>query len=275
MSARLPYASIAILALFLVLAVAGPWIAPYSPNVGDFSAQFVPPLARDAGGNLYLLGTDNFGRDLLSRVIYGARTSIAVSVVSIVIAGTIGTALGMLAGFYGRWVDAVMMRLADITLSIPVFLVAIVLAVVVGPSSENVVAVVAFLLWPRYARQVRGETLGLVRREFVDYALVAGTPTRKILLRHILPNLAPTLIVLATWQAGYVILLESSLSFLGAGVPPPTPAWGLMIAEGMKHLNSAWWISTLPGLSIVALVLATNLLGDWLRDELDPMLAVA
>ncbi len=275
MSGRLPYLSVATLVLFAVLAVLGSWIAPYAPTTGDFSAQFVPPLGRDGGGNFHLLGTDNFGRDLLTRVIYGTRASLAVSVVSIMIAGTLGTALGMLAGFYGGWVDAVLMRLADITLSIPVFLVAIVLAVVVGPSSENVVAVVAFLLWPRYSRQVRGETLGLVRREFVDYALVAGTPTRTILLRHILPNLAPTLIVLATWQAGYVILLESSLSFLGAGVPPPTPAWGLMIADGMKHLNTAWWISTFPGLSIVALVLATNLLGDWLRDEFDPMLAVA
>jgi len=275
MEQRLPVISIAIVAIFLLMAIFGPWIAPFSPTMGELSAQFVPPLGRSAAGTFHLLGTDHFGRDVLSRIVHGARISIAVSVVSIVIAGTFGTLVGMVAGLQGGWTDALLMRLSDITLSIPVFLVAIVLAVVVGPSSENVVAVVALLLWPRYARQVRGETLGLARREFVDYAQVAGTSRAAILGRHVLPNLAPTLIVLATWQAGYVILLESSLSFLGAGVPPPNPAWGLMIAEGMKHIATAWWITTFPGLAILALVLAGNLLGDWLRDRLDPMLAVA
>jgi peptide/nickel transport system permease protein len=275
MSERPPLLPVAVLVLFALMAALGPLFAPYSPTMGDLAAQLLPPFGRDAAGALHLLGTDQFGRDLLSRIIYGARVSIVVSLTSILVAGTFGTALGMLAGFHGGWIDAVLMRLADITLAIPIFLVAIVLAVVVGPSPENVVLVVALLLWPRYARQVRGETLGLVRREFVDYARIAGIPTATVLLRHILPNLMPTLIVLATWQAGYVILLESSLSFLGAGVPPPTPAWGLMIADGMKFLTAAWWISTFPGLAIVALVLSANLLGDWLRDRLDPMLAVA
>ena len=275
MSERPPLLPVAVLVLFALMAALGPLVAPYSPTMGDLAAQLLPPFGRDAAGALHLLGTDQFGRDLLSRIIHGARVSIVVSLTSILVAGTFGTALGMLAGFHGGWIDAVLMRLADITLAIPIFLVAIVLAVVVGPSPENVVLVVALLLWPRYARQVRGETLGLVRREFVDYARIAGIPTATVLLRHILPNLMPTLIVLATWQAGYVILLESSLSFLGAGVPPPTPAWGLMIADGMKFLTAAWWISTFPGLAIVALVLSANLLGDWLRDRLDPMLAVA
>ncbi|PZN95572.1 MAG: peptide ABC transporter permease [Hyphomicrobiales bacterium] len=275
MSARPPIIWMLVTLLFGLLAAFGPLIAPFEPTNGDLSAQFVAPLGRDEAGLLHVLGTDQFGRDVLSRVIHGARISIIVSVVSIAIAGTIGVVLGMLAGFHGGWIDAVIMRIADITLSIPAFLVALVLAVVVGASAQNVVLVVALLLWPRYARQVRGETLSIARKEFVDYALVAGTPTSATLLRHVLPNLAPTLIVLSTWQAGYVILLESSLSFLGAGVPPPDPAWGLMIAEGMRNLNAAWWISTFPGLCIVALVMATNLLGDWLRDRLDPMLAVA
>lgn len=273
MQGRLPLFPVAISALFLFLAIFGPAIAPYPPTAGDFGAQFVEPLGRGSEGNLYVLGTDQFGRDVLSRIIHGARVSIVVSVVSIFFAGTIGTVLGMMAGFYGGWVDAVIMRIADITLSIPAFLVALVLAVVVGPSTENIVLVVALLLWPRYARQVRGESMAIVKKEFVDYALVAGTPTHVTLMRHVLPNLAPTLIVLCTWQAGYVILLESTLSFLGAGVPPPNPAWGLMIAEGMRNLSNAWWISTFPGLSILALVMASNMLGDWLRDRLDPMLA--
>lgn len=273
MTPRLPYVPIAIIVCFLILALFGPHLAPFDPMKGTLGAQFLPPFGRDSAGALHILGTDQFGRDVLSRLIVGTRVSIVVAAVSILVAGVIGTTVGMVAGFYGGRVDAFLMRIADITLSLPLFLIAIVLAIVLGPAPMNVVLAVALLLWPRYARQLRGETLALARLEFVDYARAIRIGTPRILVRHILPNLVPTLIVLSTWQAGYVVILESSLSFLGVGVPPPHPAWGLMVAEGNKYLSTSWWLSVVPGFAIVALVLSANLLGDWLRDRLDPMLA--
>jgi peptide/nickel transport system permease protein len=275
MLARPPIPALLILAVFLVFTVAAPWIAPFDPSAGSLSAQFVRPFGRDEAGLLHILGTDQFGRDILSRMIYGTRISVSVAVVSIAVAGTVGSLAGMVAGYYGGAVDTVLMRLVDITLSVPLFLIAIVLAAVVGPSTTNVIAAITFLLWPRYARQLRGETLVLVRREFVDYSRVIGVGTPTIMLRHILPNVVPTLIVLMTWQSGYVVLLESSLSFLGAGVPLPSPAWGAMVAEGTKYLTNQWWLAVLPSLAIVALVLSVNMLGDWLRDTMDPILAQA
>lgn len=273
MTQRPPYLAIAILASFAIMALFGPHIVPFDPMRGALGAQFLPPMGHDSDGALHVLGTDQYGRDLLSRLIWGARVSIVVALVSILVAGTIGTLVGMVAGYHGGRVDAFLMRLADITLSLPLFLIAIVMSIVFGPTPMNVIIAVALLLWPRYARQVRGETLALVRLEFVDYARALKIDTARILGRHVLPNLVPTLIVLSTWQAGYVVILESSLSFLGAGVPPPNPAWGLMVAEGNRYLTTSWWLALAPGLAIVALVLSANLLGDWLRDRLDPMLA--
>jgi len=275
MSSRPPLIAILILGLFVVLTVFGPHIAPFAPNKGSLSAQFVPPFGRDGDGVFHLLGTDQFGRDILSRMIYGTRISVSVALVSISVAGIIGSIAGMVAGYYGGILDAILMRLVDITLSIPLFLIAIVLAAVVGPSTTNVVFAITVLLWPRYARQLRGETLALVRREFVEYSRVIHVSTPAIIVRHILPNVAPTLIVLMTWQSGYVVLLESSLSFLGAGVPLPSPAWGAMVAEGMKYLTNQWWLSVLPSVAIVVLVLSVNILGDWLRDRFDPILTQA
>ena len=275
MTKGFPTIPAAIIAVFLIFAVIGPAIAPFPPDVGALSSQFLKPLTADADGALHILGTDQYGRDIFSRVICGSQVSISVALVSIVVAGSIGTLVGMVSGYLGGAVDNVLMRLTDITLSVPIFLIAIVLAVVAGPSTGNVVFAVTLLLWPRYARQLRGETLALAQREFVDYARAVNISTLQILLRHVLPNLVPTLVVLTTWQAGYVVILESSLSFLGAGVPPPAPDWGLMMAEGNRYVTTAWWLSASPGIAIVALVLSANVLGDWLRDHLDPMLATA
>ena len=187
-------------------------------------------------------------------------------------AGTLGTLVGLVAGYFGGAIDAALMRLTDVALSLPLILVAIVLVAALGASFGNVILIIVLLLWPRYARQIRGETLALTTRDFVALARIANCSHVRILRRHILPNVMPTLLVLVTLQAGYVVLLESTLSFLGAGIPPSTPAWGLMIADGRTVIESAWWVVLWPGLAILILVLSGNLLGDWLRDRFDPTL---
>jgi peptide/nickel transport system permease protein len=264
---------LAILLLVLVVpAVAAPWLAPHDPLEGSLAAKLRPPVWRPGGSWTYPLGTDPLGRDILSRLIYGARVSLSVSLVAIVIGGVVGTLLGVAAGYFGGWTDVVIMRAVDVAFSMPTILLALVLAVVVGPSFRTVVGIVAFLLWARYARQVRGEVLSVRERDFVAQARLAGCSHLRVMVGHILPNVANTLIVLATLQVGYVILLEGTLSFLGVGIPPPTPAWGLMVATGRALIVSAWWVSFFPGLAILVTVLTLNLLGDWLRDRLDPRL---
>jgi peptide/nickel transport system permease protein len=203
----------------------------------------------------------------LSRIIFGTRISLAVSLIAIGVAGTVGTMVGLISGYRGGWMDAILMRLTDIGLSLPTILIAVVLVAVSEPSFGNVILVIALLLWPRFARQVRGETLAIKEQDFVAFAVVAGRSSAWIISRHIF-----TLLVVCTLQVGYVILLEGSLSFLGVGVPPPSPAWGLMIADGRGFLATAWWISLFPVLAMLCTVLAVNLLGDWLRDRLDPKL---
>ena len=194
------------------------------------------------GGNWnHVLGTDRQGRDVLSRVIHGTRPSLIVSVVAILVAGSIGTAIGLAAGFKGGWVDSILMRLTDIVLSIPLVLIAVVIAAVAEPSLRNIIIIIGLLLWPRFARSVRGETLALKEQDFIARAVVSGSSNLSIVMKHILPNIVPSLLVISTLQVGYVILLEGSLSFLGVGVPPPQPAWGLMIAEGRGFLQTAWW----------------------------------
>jgi peptide/nickel transport system permease protein len=267
-----PWLPAAILGGLCLVALLAPLIAPYPPLQGSLGDKLLPPAWLAGGKWSHPLGTDLLGRDILSRVIYGARTSLAVAAAAVLVAGTLGTFVGLISGYCGGTVDAILMRLTDVALSLPLILVAIVLVAALGSSFANVILIIVLLLWPRYARQIRGETLSLKTRDFVALARIANCSHARILRRHILPNVTPTLLVLVTLQAGYVVLLESTLSFLGAGIPPSTPAWGLMISEGRTVIESAWWVVLWPGLAIVVLVLAGNLLGDWLRDRFDPTL---
>jgi peptide/nickel transport system permease protein len=267
-----PWLPACILAALCAAAILAPLIAPYPPLQGSLGDKLAPPAWMAGGSWGHALGTDLLGRDILSRIFYGARTSLGVAAIAVLVSGTIGTIVGLVSGYFGGAVDALLMRLTDVALSLPLILVAIVLVAALGNGFGNVVLVIVLLLWPRYARQIRGETLALRERDFVALARIANCSHLRIIRRHILPNVVPTLLVLATLQSGYVVLLESTLSFLGAGIPPSTPAWGLMIAEGRTVIETAWWVVVWPGLAIVALVLSGNLLGDWLRDRLDPTL---
>jgi peptide/nickel transport system permease protein len=270
---RYPLVPLALLVfLLLVPAALAPQIAPYDPLRGSLAKRLKPPVWMEGGTSDHLLGTDKLGRDILSRMIHGARVSLAVSLIAIVVGGIIGVALGLVSGYFGGKTDALLMRLVDISLSLPTILLALVLVAAVGPSFGTVIIVLVVLLWARYARLVRGETLVIKERDFIARARVAGASHTRIMARYILPNVVNSLIVLATLQVGYVILLESALSFLGAGLPRPTPAWGLMVADGRELIVTAWWVSMFPGLAIMLTVLALNLLGDWLRDRLDPKL---
>ncbi len=260
-----------VIILGLVLtAILAPFIAPYDPTQGSLGDRLNPPSWQEGGSSAHLLGTDKLGRDTLSRLIYGARTSLAVAVVAIVVAGSIGSLLGIAAGYLGGWVDLIVMRIVDVAFAFPTILLAMVLAVVFQASFFNIILVISLVLWAEYARMARGETLKVKEMDFVALAQVAGVSDVKIMLRHILPNVASSLIVLATLQVGIVIIMESSLSFLGVGIPPPTPDWGSMIAEGRSYIVTAWWLSVVPGAAIVVTVLSFNLLGDTLTELLNP-----
>ena len=269
---RLPLIPMFILAVFIMTGILAPLIAPHNPERGDIRARMAPPVWQEGGTTEYLLGTDHLGRDMLSRVIYGARISLVVVAVTLGVGLVIGVIAGLLAGWYGRWVDELMMRIVDIKLAIPTILLALVLVLALGQSFLIIVAILAIAVWPRFARNTRGEVLQLKTMDYVALAKVAGASTPRILFVHIFPGIVNTLIILASLEVGIVILLESTLSFLGAGVPPPTPAWGSMVADGRDRLAVAWWISTMPGVAIMLVVLAMNLFGDWLRDKLDPRL---
>lgn len=263
------------LILFIIAftAVFADLLAPHDPQIGSLARRFKPPFWQEGGSMTYLLGTDHVGRDVLSRLIFGARVSMVVGVCAVLVAGSIGTFLGIVSGYLGRWVDQVIMRLTDTWLALPALTFAIFLAAIVGPSELNIIVILGLVFWTRYARIIRGEVLSLKEREFVRLAVVAGCTKRTIMWRHIMPNVVNTAIVLATLMLGQVIITEASLSFLGVGVPPPKPAWGLMLADGKKGLMVGyWWLTVLPGLCIMAMVLAANLMGDWLRVKLDPQL---
>jgi peptide/nickel transport system permease protein len=270
---QFPGVAMAILVFLLVIpGLFAEWIAPHDPIKGSLALRLKPPMWEKGGSITYPLGTDKVGRDVLSRIIYGARVSLRVSIEGIVVSGFIGTALGLISGYFGGKVDALIMRLVDISLGLPIILVALVFVAALGPSFATVIAVITILLWARYARQVRGEVLSIKERDFIARARVAGASHFRIMFRYLLPNVVNTLIVLATLQVGFVIIFESSLSFLGAGIPRPTPAWGLMVADGRELIVTAWWISMFPGIAIMLTVLSFNLVGDWLRDHLDPKL---
>ena len=272
---RLPKLSAAVI-LAVVLTAAGAdlltgHILPAANQI-DLRFRYAPPWPLAGSSPAHLLGTDRLGRDLLSRMIVGAQNSLAVALLAIVFAAGVGTCLGLVAGYLGGWVESLIMRCVDIMMSLPAILVALVFVVTVGASFAMVVATLALLLWAQYARLVRGHVLSVKERDFVALAKVAGSSTRRILVVHIFPNLVNSVVVLATLQIGWGIVVESALSFLGAGVPPPAPTWGNLVAEGRDVLDQAWWIAVCPGLAIMLVVLAFNLVGDWIRDALDPTL---
>ena len=262
-----------ILLTLALVAIFANVITPYNPEIGSLGDRFHPPVWQAGGSAEHLLGTDHLGRDVLSRLIFGARVSMVVGFTAVIVAGLLGTGLGIVSGYLGGWVDQLIMRITDTWLALPALTFAIFLAAIVGPSEMNIVIILAAVYWTRYARVIRGEVLSLKERDFVRLAIVAGCSKRTIMRRHILPNVLNSAIVLATLMLGVVIVTEASLSFLGVGVPPPKPAWGLMLADGKKGLMAGyWWLTVLPGCCIVLMVLAANLLGDWLRVRLDPQL---
>jgi peptide/nickel transport system permease protein len=270
---RFPGVSLLILVFLLIIpGFFAAQVAPHDPIKGSLSQRLKPPMWAQGGSIEHPLGTDKVGRDILSRIIYGARVSLVVSVIAILISGFIGATLGLTAGYFGGKIDSLIMRTVDISLGLPVILMALVFVAALGPSFTTVITVTTVLLWSRYARLVRGETLSIKALDFVARARVAGASHFRIMFRYIFPNVINSLLVLATLNVGSVILLESSLSFLGAGIPRPTPAWGLMVADGRELIVTAWWIAMFPGVAIMLTVLSLNLLGDWLRDHLDPKL---
>jgi peptide/nickel transport system permease protein len=262
-----------ILGSIALVAIFANFLAPHNPEIGSLTARFKPPFWQTGGTTKYLLGTDQLGRDVLSRLIFGARVSMVVGFTAVIFAGTVGTTLGIISGYLGGWVDQVIMRVTDTWLALPALMFAIFLAAIVGPSMWNIVIILGLVYWTRYARVIRGEVLSLKEREFVRLAIVAGCSKSTIMYRHILPNVINSAIVIGTLMLGVVIITEASLSFLGVGVPPPQAAWGLMLSDGKQSLMvGRWWLSVLPGLCIMLMVLSANVLGDWLRVKLDPQL---
>ena len=261
--------------LLVVLVVPGIFagqIAPHHFNDGALTERLEPPAWEEGGSWDHIFGTDKLGRDVFSRILYGARISLIVAIVSILTGAIIGVTLGLISGYFGGGWDHLIMRFVDIKLSLPSILLALVLASVMKPGFHTVIIIISLVIWARYARMVRGETLRVRGLDFVARARVAGASSTRILVRHIFPNVVNSVIVLATLEVGQVIIFEASLSFLGVGIPPPNPAWGLMVADGRSLIFHAWWVAFFPGLAILLVVMSMNLFGDWLRDKLDPRL---
>jgi len=269
---RLPWTAFVIIAVMVVVAVFAPLIAPHSPTEQSLPDKLKPPAWQEGGSAKHLLGTDLLGRDLFSRLVYGARVSLTVAAFALLSGGLIGLAVGIIAGYLGGRIDSVLMRVVDATLTFPTILIALLLAVSLGAGLRTIVIAITVIIWARFARVVRGEVLGVRARDFVSLARVHGCSSVRIMLVHIVPNVMNTFMVLLTLHIGFVIIVEASLSFLGAGIPPPTPSWGQMVADGRSHIASAWWLAVMPGAAIMLVVLAFNLFGDWLRDWLDPRL---
>lgn len=258
------------LGAFAAIAVLGPILLPYNPLEFNPVDRLLPPGSTLTNGTFVLFGTDQLGRDLLTEILAGARVSLIVGVATIVPALLIGAVLGLLAGFRGGWLDNVIMRLADIQLALPSFLMAVLIAASLGPSLANVIITLALTRWVVFARVVRSVAVSVREREYVDAARLLGFSPMRLILTQILPMTSTPLLVVATVQFGLVILAEASLSFLGLGTPDTLPSWGLIIAEGRDHLANAWWISTIPGLFLATTVVCVGIFGDRLRDALDP-----
>jgi peptide/nickel transport system permease protein len=266
------YLPLTVFAVVIVCAIFAPLIAPYDPIRNIPVEMRQPPSFVQGGSPNHFLGTDLLGRDILSRVIFGARISLSVSFLVIAITAGVGTFLGIVAGYLGGAIDSIIMRVTDVCLSIPSLLIAMLLAVSLGPSFATIVLALSILGWAPYARLIRGEALRLREADFVLQARVNGCSSVRIMIRHIFPNVVNPLIVISTMSVGMVILMEAALSYLGAGIPPPNPSWGSMVSDGRNNIDNAWWISTFPGFAIGLVVLSGNFLGDWIRDKLDPRL---
>ncbi|WP_411840517.1 ABC transporter permease [Paracoccus sp. ME4] len=258
----------AILATLVLAAILAPWIAPQSPEAQNLLGRLRPP-GTEVRGVTYLLGSDELGRDLLSRLIHGAQVSLTVAALSVLVSGTVGTMLGMIAAWTGGWTGTIIMRLVDIVLSVPAILLAIITVAVLGPGFVNVIAVLAFTRWPRYARVAYGQTLGLMNLPYVRLSRFMGASTPRVLMRHILPNIIGPIMVVVTLEFGLMVLFEAGLSFLGLGVQPPTPSWGAILAAGRNYVTTAWWIAVFPGLFLFLLILSVNVLGDHVRDVVE------
>ncbi len=254
----------------IVWALVPEWFAPMDPYTQNLDITLKPPGYVNEAGFTDGAGTDELGRDLLSRIIWGSRISLIVGFVAVLLSGAIGITLGLVAGYYGGIVDTIISRIIDIALSVPFILLAMSIIAILGPSLQNVILAMAVRTWVVYARPIRGAVLSAKEYEYIVGAKATGCRTPRILIRHLLPNVMSTAIVIATLYLGRMIIIEASLSFLGVGVPPPTPAWGGMLADGRSYLDTAWWIAVFPGLALMLLVLGINLLGDWIRDALDP-----
>ncbi|NJP97466.1 ABC transporter permease [Nonomuraea sp. FMUSA5-5] len=265
-------ASLSVIAFYVAAAVVGPILLKYDPVATDLGSRLKPPGTLLPNGHTAVFGTDQVGQDVLAQMMQGARVSITVGVATLVLAGVIGVAAGIAAGYFGGWLDMVLMRLADIQLTFPSILLAIFIASILGPSVVNVVIVLSISNWVTFARVTRSQVLGLKSRDFVDATRTLGARTWHLLTRSILPSMMAPILVVATVELGHVILAEASLSFLGLGTPSSTPSWGLTIANGRDYLSNAWWISTIPGLGLAALVISFGVLGDALRDRFDPRL---
>ncbi|HLW46658.1 MAG TPA: ABC transporter permease [bacterium] len=272
---RVPWAvrfAAAFIGGLIAVAAAAPVVAPQNPERGSLGARLAAPTLRAADGRAHLLGTDHLGRDVLSRIIFGARVSLAIGFAAVAVGGAIGGGLGLLAGYHGGWLDEVIMTVADAQLAFPFILLAIGIIAVLGPSFRNLIIVVGLSGWVTYARVLRAQVRAVRRREFVDAIVALGGSAPRVVLRHVLPNVASTFMVIATLELARVIVLEATLSFLGLGIQPPTPSWGVMVEEGLEYLDSAWWISVFPGLVLMLTSIVVSRTGDWLRDVLDPTL---
>lgn len=261
-----------ILVAIIITALLAPVLSPHEPNKVALAKRLTPPCWMAGGSRAYPLGTDQLGRDLLSRILYGARVSLTVGFISVLSSGTVGTALGLISGFYGGWVDKVIMRLTDIQMALPFMLMALLVVAMLGPSLPNIVIVFTVTAWYRYARVVRASTLSLREQDWVLAARACGVRNLRILVRHILPHVLSVLLVLSSFEIARIIITEAALGFLGLGVPPPHPTWGNTLSDGREYIQDAWWISVFPGLALVTTVLGINILGDSLRDALDPTL---
>jgi peptide/nickel transport system permease protein len=266
------FAGLLVIVATVLAAVLAPVLSPADPVKNQLLERLTPPMWVAGGTARHPLGTDTLGRDVTSRLLYGARVSLVVGVSAVGIAGLLGVVLGLLAGYYRGWADDVLMRIGDVQLAFPVLVLAIALLAVAGASLLTVVLVLGVTGWITYARIVRGETLSLITREFVEAARAMGAPDRHVIWRHVVPNVLPPVTVVATFSVARVVIAEASLSFLGLGIPPPAPSWGAMLDEGRNYLTTGWWLALFPGLAILLLVLGINLVGDWLRDALDPRL---